>query len=95
MASKQSFSLWLKPPAGSALYKKLAQEVATQAKACPSAAPLFEPHVTLLGGIQGERDSVLATAKGLAAKLKVCCCGGSGQRCRIGLWEQRHSIVCR
>lgn len=64
-----SWSLWLKPPPGPTA-KKLAQEVAAQAKAF--GGPLFEPHVTLLGGIGGEESHVLEAAKQLAGQLKVC-----------------------
>lgn len=64
-----SYSLWLKLPAGP-VYKKLEQEIAAQAK--EHSSPLFEPHVTLLGGIEGDKDKVLESAKGLAEMLKVC-----------------------
>lgn len=63
-----AYSLWLKPAAGAPLYQKLAQEIAAQAK--EHSSPAFEPHVTLLGGIDGDQDSVLATATSLAAKLQ-------------------------
>lgn len=62
------YSLWLKPPDGPTC-SKLAQEIAAQAK--EYSGPLFEPHVTLLGGIDGEEDAVLEKARSLAGKLKV------------------------
>jgi hypothetical protein len=67
--SAGSWSLWLKPPPGPTA-KKLAQEVAAQAKAF--GGHLFEPHVTLLGGISGGKSYVLKAAEQLAGQLKVC-----------------------
>jgi len=64
----ESYSLWFKPPAGP-LAVQLVQEVAAQAK--DFGGPLFEPHVTLLGGISCDRDNALATSQQLANKLKV------------------------
>jgi hypothetical protein len=66
--SSDSYSLWLKPPVGP-LYIKLEREISAQAK--EHNGPPFEPHVTLLGGIEGEQQAVLGTAKTLADKLKV------------------------
>lgn len=67
------YSLWLKPPAGPTC-SKLAQEVAAQAK--EFGGPSFEPHVTLLGGVDGDQDTVLEKASSLAGKLKVSWCFG-------------------
>jgi hypothetical protein len=68
-ALSNSYSLWLSVPAGSQVGRQLRQEIATQAKA--HSAPLFEPHVTLLGGIEGDAESIITKAQELAARIKV------------------------
>jgi hypothetical protein len=75
-----SYSLWLSVrPQSLPVHKQLSAEIATQAK--EHGAPLFEPHVTLLGGIHGELDAIAATAAQLAASTKV---GGLGALWRGG-----------
>lgn len=53
-----------------ALASKLQAEIKWLATQVPE-APLFMPHVTLLGGIHAEEGAVLATAASLAKQLKV------------------------
>ena len=33
---------------------------------------IFQPHITLIGGVTGSEQQVIATAKKLAASIKVC-----------------------
>jgi hypothetical protein len=65
----ENYSIWIKPSGH--LYKKLQQEITTQAK--EFGAPLFEPHVTLLPDIQGEKEQIIATMQQLAQDVKVSC----------------------
>jgi 2'-5' RNA ligase len=63
-----NYSIWINPAAGH-MYNKLQQEIATQAKEFE--APLFEPHVTLLPDIQGDKEQIIATMQQLAQDVKV------------------------
>jgi hypothetical protein len=63
-----NYSIWIKPAAGH-MFNKLQQEIATQAKELE--APLFEPHVTLLPDIQGDKEQIIATMQQLAQAVKV------------------------
>lgn len=62
-----SYSLWLKVPGQ--IGDKLSREIASQA--AEYNAPLFEPHVTLLGGIGGDQDTVLQASRELAGQIQV------------------------
>lgn len=56
--------LWLVPAAGTTAHRQV-QATITQLAAEHEDAPVFEPHVTLVGGIDGER-AALQTAQTLA-----------------------------
>ncbi|KAF8068393.1 Wdr35 [Scenedesmus sp. PABB004] len=60
------YSLWLRPAGPTAA--KLRAEIERQA--AEQGAPRFEPHVTLLPDIAGEREALVAAAKDLAAGIK-------------------------
>lgn len=66
----ESYSLWIKPSGKVA--EKLSQEIASQA--AEYSAPVFEPHVTLLGDIQGNAEEIMQQSRELAGLIKV---GGS------------------
>lgn len=58
------------PPLTGPLADKLHAQIRRLAAAVPD-APLFQPHVTLLGGIAAEESEVLKRAQALARQLKV------------------------
>ena len=67
---KESYSLWMMPKGAPA--EPLAKEIKSLAASHPG-SPVFEPHVTLLPDIQHlNGEEVVAKAKELAGKLKVC-----------------------
>jgi len=62
----KGYSLWLMPPGG--LRRKLAKTICRLAEECKG--PVFEPHVTLVGGIEkSEKEMVRKTAE-LAGKIR-------------------------
>lgn len=63
----ESYSLWLKPSGHVA--DKLAQEIRSQAS--EHLAPVFEPHVTLLGGIEGDKEHIYQATQELAKQIEV------------------------
>eukprot|EP00878_Enallax_costatus_P008373 GHUV01008752.1.p1 GENE.GHUV01008752.1~~GHUV01008752.1.p1 ORF type:complete len:214 (+),score=46.03 GHUV01008752.1:126-767(+) len=65
-AMSESYSLWIKP--SGRVFDTLSREVAAQA--AEYNAPLFEPHVTLLGGLEGDKQQVMQASQELAGKLK-------------------------
>jgi 2'-5' RNA ligase len=60
------FSIWLMPPGE--LHERLSGLIATLGRRLGT--PVFEPHVTLLGGIEQPRETVLASAASLAEGLR-------------------------
>ena len=62
----KGYSLWLIP--GEPLFSRLAGEIARLSR--DLATPLFEPHITLLGGITLPEEDVLARSVSLAGSLK-------------------------
>ncbi|KAL4420042.1 hypothetical protein ABPG77_007481 [Micractinium sp. CCAP 211/92] len=65
--SVSSYSIWVMPRGS--LADKLHAEIKGLAGRTPG-APVFQPHVTLLGGIQATEADVLHRAQQLAARLK-------------------------
>lgn len=65
---KESYSIWLMP-ADASVSGMLQREILAQA--AKYQAPRFEPHVTLLGGIDRPRQEVLDTTALLAAHLQA------------------------
>lgn len=62
----KGYALWLMP--GEPLFNRLSAEILRLSQEL--ATPLFEPHVTLLGGITLPEEEVLARAIALAGALK-------------------------
>lgn len=62
----KGYSLWLMP--GEPMFSRLAEEIAKLSQEL--ATPLFEPHVTLLGGIMLPGEEVLGRSASLAGSLK-------------------------
>ena len=62
-----SYHLWLKP--GGQVYDILAETIRTLAEKFD--APIFEPHVTLLGGLAGSEVEHLRRTKELAGTLRA------------------------
>lgn len=58
------YSLWLVPDRGSEAYRRF-DEVICELAAAWDDAPEFEPHVTILGGISEDQDTVLETTETL------------------------------
>lgn len=59
------YALWLLlPPAERARFTELIRTLAEQ-----HGTPSFEPHITLLGGISGAQDAVVATTAALARRI--------------------------
>jgi 2'-5' RNA ligase len=65
--SSRVYSLWLVPAAGSSARRRL-QATITELAAGHEDAPVFEPHVTVIGGIDGERAALEETTRALAAR---------------------------
>ena len=64
------FSIWLIPASEDATYRRVAEEIALLT-ARYEGVP-FEPHVTLLGGVQTTKEDMLQKTRDLATQLKVC-----------------------
>ncbi|WP_267643295.1 2'-5' RNA ligase family protein [Haloarchaeobius amylolyticus] len=58
------YSIWLIPDEGSPEYKALDQTIGEYAEKYPD-APDFRPHITVLGGIEVERDVIESKAREL------------------------------
>ena len=67
MSKATGYSLWLVPERGTETYEfldKLIRNVATQYR-----TPVFDPHVTLLGGVGGNEQGICEKTRLLAEKL--------------------------
>lgn len=62
----KGYALWLVP--GEPLFSRLAAQIARLSRKL--ATPLFEPHITLLGGITLPEEEVIARSVSLAGALK-------------------------
>lgn len=60
------YSIWLIPDTESSVYRSLDELITSKAEEYPD-APDFRPHVTVLGGLDMERDSLLERTQELAA----------------------------
>lgn len=67
MAAATGYSIFLVPPEGSELYASLAECISEIAGR--SGAPIFVPHVTLIGGILGNEQDVTEKTRELADSL--------------------------
>lgn len=67
MSKATGYSLWLVPDRESAMYQLLAESIREIAR--QYGTPVFEPHVTLLGGISGELEEVRQKTRRLARML--------------------------
>ncbi|WP_311173091.1 2'-5' RNA ligase family protein [Halobellus ordinarius] len=65
--STRVYSLWLVPAPGSSARRRL-QATITGLAAEHEDAPVFEPHVTVTGGINGERAALKETTRALATQ---------------------------
>ena len=63
-SSTSEYSLWLAPDEETAAYRQLQAVISDLADAHHD-APVFEPHVTVVGGINDERDSLRDTLQTL------------------------------
>lgn len=61
------YSLWLIPDRDTAAYGRL-NKMISELAAAHDDAPEFEPHVTVLGGIHGDQDSIAERTQQLIAK---------------------------
>jgi 2'-5' RNA ligase len=59
------YSLWLQPAGGA--YRRWAAEIRRLSREC--ATPAFEPHITLLGGLPGPKQVIVAKCARLARRL--------------------------
>ncbi len=62
-----TYSLWLEPRG--AVADTLRREIAAQAA---NGSPIFEPHITLLGGVRGDLAQLQKTCEDLAQSTQVC-----------------------
>ncbi len=69
MSKTSGYSLWLTPDVASQEYRSLSANIAELAGVYGT--PLFEPHVTLIGGIQGTEAEVRARTQELADRLST------------------------
>lgn len=67
--ASKTYSLWLMPPSGSGVAQRLRAEISTLQDQAAGAA--FEPHVTLIGGLQASESAIVDAARSLAASLQV------------------------
>lgn len=63
------FSIWLIPSTDSSVYSRVAEEIQTLTDRYEGVP--FEPHVTLVGGIQTTKSDMLKKTEELAAQVKV------------------------
>ena len=68
-AQGKLYSIWLMPPQDSGVAQRLKEEIRTLQQQASGAA--FEPHVTLLGGLETTEANVLDATKTLAASLQA------------------------
>jgi 2'-5' RNA ligase len=59
------YSLWLQPAGG--VYRRWAVQIRRLSREC--ATPAFEPHITLLGGLRGPKQAIVAKCSRLARCL--------------------------
>ena len=69
MTTRALYSIWLEPPAGSPTSVKSAAFIKSQAARMPGPPPVFDPHVTLVGGFEGTEEEVRNKSTQLAADL--------------------------
>ena len=62
MTTEKKYALWLMPEGST--YDLLKREIASLC--AEFSAPMFEPHITLLGGIVGQEEGVISKAKQFA-----------------------------
>lgn len=67
MSKASGYSLWLVPDIKSEVYRALAQCIADIAK--EHQTPNFIPHATLLGGVDGNEESILDKTRKLAEMI--------------------------
>eukprot|EP00775_Hariotina_reticulata_P008216 gene8216-8408_t len=91
-----NYSLWIKP--ASPVAAKLSKEI--QAQAGNFGGPLFEPHVTLLPDIKGDKEGILEKCQRLADKLNAfrinfldVTCGCTFHKCVYILVAQEAAIM--
>ena len=65
--SNRTYSLWLVPGEETTARRQL-QSTITELAERYEDAPVFEPHVTVIGGIDGERTALAETTRTLAAR---------------------------
>lgn len=65
-SAHSEYSLWLTLEEGTDAYSRYRDAIADLA-ASHADAPVFEPHVTVLGGIAGERETLVETTRSLAS----------------------------
>ena len=65
----QDFSIWLTPDEESNAYRQL-QETIDELPSAHADAPVFEPHVTVVGGVDGDRESLEETTRSLTDDTK-------------------------
>ncbi|MDB9235510.1 2'-5' RNA ligase family protein [Halorubrum ezzemoulense] len=65
--SNRTYSLWLVPGAETTARRQL-QSTITELAERYEDAPVFEPHVTVIGGIDGEQTALEETTRTLAAR---------------------------
>eukprot|EP00892_Ulva_mutabilis_P002448 jgi/Ulvmu1/12203/UM085_0067.1 len=70
MSSDRSFSIWLMPDPASSVNARLEQEVSHWSGALAPDAPVFKPHVTLIGGVTMPEACMIAKTEELAKRLR-------------------------
>ncbi|MDB2252219.1 2'-5' RNA ligase family protein [Halorubrum ezzemoulense] len=66
--SNRTYSLWLVPGTETTARRQLRATITELAERYED-APVFEPHVTVIGGIDGERGALKETTRTLAARI--------------------------
>lgn len=71
MNAERSYSVWLMPDPASSANARLENEISYWANELDPPAPVFQPHVTLIGGISIAETDMIEKTEQLAKRLRV------------------------
>lgn len=86
-STTNAYSIWLAPNAETPAYRRLQETIAECAAAHDT--PVFEPHITVIGGVSRTRSSLTETLRRLAAETPPLEVAFEGVRCST----TRHQCV--
>lgn len=73
MGANRKYSIWLMPDPASSVNARLQSEISHCAGVLHPDAPVFQPHVTLIGGVSKAEADMIQKTEELAKRLRVRC----------------------